>query len=40
VDELERLYQGREDMLVDWPIGKKTTLKKAMNLLEDEKWRG
>jgi len=27
-------------MLVDWPIGKKTTLKKAMDLLEDEKWRG
>ena len=40
IDELERLYQGREDMLVDWPIGKKTTLKKAMELLEDEKWRG
>jgi hypothetical protein len=40
VDEIERLYEGREDMLVDWPIGKKTTLKKAMNLLEDEKWRG
>jgi hypothetical protein len=40
VDELERLYQGREDMLVDWPIGKKTTLKKAMDLLNDEKWRG
>jgi hypothetical protein len=40
VDELERLYQGREDMLVDWPIGKKTPLRKAMDLLDDKKWRG
>jgi hypothetical protein len=40
IDELERLYEGREDMLVDWPIGKKTPLAKAMELLEDEKWRG
>jgi hypothetical protein len=40
VDELERLYEGRADMLVDWPVGKKTPLKKAMDLLEDEKWRG
>ena len=40
IDELERLYEGREDMLVDWPIGKKTPLSKAMDLLEDEKWRG
>ena len=40
IDALEQLYQGREDMLVDWPIGKKTPLKKAMQLLEDRKWRG
>jgi hypothetical protein len=40
IDALERLYQGREDMLVDWPIGKKTPLSKAMQLFEDRKWRG
>ena len=40
IDALEHLYLGREDMLVDWPIGKKTTLKKAMELLEDRKWHG
>lgn len=40
IDALERLYQGREDMLVDWPIGKKTPLAKAMELFEDRKWRG
>lgn len=40
IDALEQLYRGREDMLVDWPIGKKTTLKKALELLEDQKWRG
>ena len=40
IDELERLYKGREDMLVDWPIGKKTTLEKAMRLFDDQKWRG
>lgn len=40
IDSLEQLYSGREDMLVDWPIGKKTTLKKAMDLFDDHKWRG
>jgi hypothetical protein len=40
IDALEQLYQGREDMLVDWPIGKKTTLKKALDLFDDRKWRG
>jgi len=40
IDTLQTLYKGREDMLVDWPIGKKTTIEKAMKLLEDEKWRG
>jgi hypothetical protein len=40
IDELENLYNGREDMLVDWPIGKKTTLEKAMRLFDDQKWRG
>ena len=40
IDALEHLYQGREDMLVDWPIGKKTPLRKAMELLEDRKWHG
>jgi hypothetical protein len=40
IDELETLYKGREDMLVDWPIGKKTTLEKAMRLFDDQKWRG
>lgn len=40
IDDLERLYQGREDMLVDYPIGKKSTLKKGLDLLADRKWRG
>jgi hypothetical protein len=40
INQLERLYEGRADMLVDWPIGKKTPLKKAMDLLDDRKWRG
>jgi hypothetical protein len=40
IDELERLYEGREDMLVDYPIGKKTPLEKGLELLGDRKWRG
>jgi hypothetical protein len=40
IDDLERLYEGREDMLVDYPIGKKSTLKKGLDLLADRKWRG
>ena len=40
IDDLERLYEGREDMLVDYPIGKKSTLEKGLELLADRKWRG
>ncbi len=40
IDDLERLYEGREDMLVDYPIGKKSTLKKGLDVLSDRKWRG
>jgi hypothetical protein len=40
LDEIERLYEGRDDMLVDYPIGKKSTLKKALDLIADRKWRG
>jgi hypothetical protein len=40
IDDLERLYEGRGDMLVDYPIGKKTTLRKGLDLLADRKWRG
>jgi hypothetical protein len=39
IDDLERLYEGREDMLVDYPIGKKSTLKQGLDLLAHRKWR-
>jgi hypothetical protein len=40
IDEIERLYDGRDDMLVDYPVGKKSPMKKALDLLADKKWRG
>jgi hypothetical protein len=40
IDDLERLYEGRDDMLVDYPVGKKSPMKKALDLLADKKWRG
>jgi hypothetical protein len=40
LDELEKRYRGREDMLVEFPIGKQGTLRDGMKRLSDRKWRG
>lgn len=39
IDELVRRYDGRGNMLVDYPIGTQTTLREALALLKDRRWR-
>lgn len=38
IDEVRELYRGRENMLVELPNGKETTLEKAVESLSDRKW--
>ena len=40
VDEIARRYAGRENMLVDYPIGGQSTLQEALDTLTERKWRG
>ena len=40
LDEIERRFAGRGDILVDYPIGQQSTLKEAMEILAKRKWRG
>jgi len=40
IEELRRRYAGREDMLVEFPIGKQGTLRDGLRRLSDRKWRG
>jgi hypothetical protein len=40
INELKKRYAGREDMLVEFPIGKQGTLRDGLKRLGDRKWRG
>lgn len=40
MDEIERRFQGREDLLVDYPVGEQKPLGQALRQLRDGKWRG
>jgi hypothetical protein len=40
LDELARRFEGRADMLVEYPAGQQVTLQKALELLRGRKWRG
>jgi hypothetical protein len=40
IEELKERYAGREDMLVEFPIGKQGTLRDGMRKLGERKWRG
>jgi hypothetical protein len=39
IDEIEDRYEGRETMLIDYPIGDQTTLAEALQYLRERKWR-
>jgi hypothetical protein len=40
IEELRERYAGREDMLVEFPIGKQGTLRDGLKRLSERKWRG
>ena len=40
LNDVVRRYTGREDMLIEFPIGHQTTLRKALEILSSGKWRG
>ena len=40
IEELQKRYAGREDMLVEFPIGKQGTLRDGIKKLSERKWRG
>jgi hypothetical protein len=40
IDEVEERFRGREDMLVDYPIGGQSTLGESLKRLRDSKWQG
>src|SRR5262245_52622917 len=40
MDEIQKRFAGREDMLVAYPIGKQTPLGKALKELRERKWSG
>ncbi len=40
VNEIRRRYAGREDMLVEYPIGEQKPLAEALEYLTHRKWRG
>lgn len=38
IDDIERRYQGRENMLVEYPVGEQHALGEALTLLRESKW--
>ncbi len=40
IDQIAERFAGREDMLVDYPVGSQSTLRDALEKLRDRKWRG
>ena len=40
IDDLETRYRGRDDLLVDYPLGRQGTLGDGLEILRDRKWSG
>jgi hypothetical protein len=40
IDEVKLRFRGREDLMVDYPVGKRTSLAEALELVEEQYWRG
>lgn len=38
VDEIQRRFPEQESMLVDYPVGRRTTLRKALETLHEREW--
>ena len=40
IEDIERRFQGREALLIDYPVGRQGTLGDGLQLLRDRKWKG
>ena len=40
MDEIERRFEGRGQMLIDYPFGEQRALDEGLELLRNRKWRG
>lgn len=40
IDDMKLRYRGREDVMVEYPVGKRTPLTNALEIVEDANWRG
>ena len=40
MNEIQRRFEGRENMLIDYPFGEQRPLGEGLELLRDRKWRG
>lgn len=38
IDDIEDRFEGRESMLVEYPVGEQRSLGEALDLLRDQKW--
>ncbi len=38
IDDLEKRFEGRENMLVEYPVGEQRSLGEALEMLRDQKW--
>lgn len=40
INDIQIRYQGRDDMLVEYPVGEQSTLAEAIAILKERKWDG
>jgi hypothetical protein len=40
IDDISIRYEGRESMLVEYPVGEQRSLGEALELLRENKWKG
>jgi hypothetical protein len=38
IEDLEDRFEGRESMLVEYPVGEQRSLGEALEMLRDQKW--
>jgi hypothetical protein len=39
IDDVKLRYRGRGDLMVDYPVGRRSKLDKALELVEEQYWR-
>ena len=39
IDDIEARFEGRESMLIEYPVGEQRSLGEALELLRDRKWK-